>query len=223
MKLLSTKRRRARFRCFRPAARCHWPRGFSGHLRRAKRNPVPACRCFFAAVATTRRLWIATTVVESRTPRLDPGAALAPCPWGDQRPGPWAQRASLRAGTKLLRTGGTGKKPERLGVPQASEASACPSAASASATISSNPDGSVASAAASSVQLPLARPRSKRGERRCTRRAGARRSRASITATSTSSRCTPTHLGVNGGLCCGLARVRRGGSMIVRADSLDRK
>ena len=69
-------------------------------------------------------------------------------------------------------------------------ASACPSAATASATISSNPDGSVASAAASSMQLSLARPRSKRGERRCTRRAGARRSRASITATSTSSRCT---------------------------------
>ena len=96
---------------------------------------------------------------------------------------------------------------ERLGAPHAS---ACPSAATASATISSNPDGSVASAAASSVQLSLARPRSKRGERHCTLRAGARRSCASITATSTSSRCTPTHLGVNSGICCGLARVHHG-------------
>ena len=62
-----------------------------------------------------------------------------------------------------------------LGAPHTSEQ---PSAATASATISSNPDGSVASAAASSVQ-PSA-----------TVSAGQRRSRASITATSTSSRCT---------------------------------
>jgi hypothetical protein len=62
-----------------------------------------------------------------------------------------------------------------LGVPHAS---AQPNAATASATISSTPDGSVASAAASSVQ-PSA-----------TVSAGQRRSRASITATSTSSRCT---------------------------------
>ncbi len=64
---------------------------------------------------------------------------------------------------------------ERLGVPHAS---AQPNAATASATISSNPDGSVASAAASSVQPSAAVS------------AGQRRSRASITATSTSSRCT---------------------------------
>ena len=58
-----------------------------------------------------------------------------------------------------------------------------PSAATASATICSTPDGSAASAAASAVQPPAAAT------------ACARRSRASITATSTSSRCTP-----NGGL-----------------------
>ena len=56
-------------------------------------------------------------------------------------------------------------------------ASAQPSAATASAIISSGRDGSVASAAASSVQPSAAS---------C---AGACRSRASITATSTSSRC----------------------------------
>ena len=63
------------------------------------------------------------------------------------------------------------------GVPQAS---ARPSAATASATIWSSPEGSVASAAASTVQ-----PASCASAR-------TRRSRASITATSTSSRCTPT-------------------------------
>ena len=62
-----------------------------------------------------------------------------------------------------------------LGVPQAS---AQPSAATASAIISSGRDGSVASAAASSVQPSAASS------------ARARRSRASITATSTLSRCT---------------------------------
>ena len=56
-------------------------------------------------------------------------------------------------------------------------ASAQPSAATASAIISSGRDGSVASAAASSVQPSAASS------------AGACRSRASITATSTSSRC----------------------------------
>jgi hypothetical protein len=61
-----------------------------------------------------------------------------------------------------------------VGVPHAS---AQPSAATASAIISSGRDGSVASAAASSVQPSAAAS------------AGARRSRASITATSTSSRC----------------------------------
>ena len=67
-----------------------------------------------------------------------------------------------------------------LGVPHAS---AQPSAATASAIISSGRDGSVASAAASSVQPSAASS------------AGARRSRASITATTTSSRCTraPRH------------------------------
>jgi hypothetical protein len=57
--------------------------------------------------------------------------------------------------------------------------SAQPSAAAARATISSNPDGSVASAAARAVQ-PSAPAF-----------AGARRSRASATAMSASSRCTP--------------------------------
>jgi hypothetical protein len=57
-------------------------------------------------------------------------------------------------------------------------ASAQPSPATASAIISSGRDGSVASAAASSVQPSAASF------------AGARRSRASITVTSTSSRCT---------------------------------
>ncbi len=65
--------------------------------------------------------------------------------------------------------------PSASGVAQASP---CPSATTASATISSNPDGSVASAAASSVQPSAAVS------------AGQRRSRASITETSTSSRCT---------------------------------
>ncbi len=74
---------------------------------------------------------------------------------------------------------------QRLGAPLAS---ACPSAATASATISSNPEGSVASAAPNSVQPPSSAS------------ASARRSRASITATSTSSRCTPTCLRINGGL-----------------------
>jgi hypothetical protein len=55
-----------------------------------------------------------------------------------------------------------------------------PSASTASATISSTPEGSVASAAASAVQPPASAS------------ASTRRSRASITATSTSSRCTPT-------------------------------
>ena len=62
-----------------------------------------------------------------------------------------------------------------LGVPHAS---AQPSAATASAIISSGRDGSVASAAASSVQPSAAAS------------AGDSRSRASITAMSTSSRCT---------------------------------
>ena len=58
------------------------------------------------------------------------------------------------------------------------QASAQPSAATAFATISTTPDGSVASAAASSVQPSAASA------------AGAHRSRASITAMSTSNRCT---------------------------------
>ena len=57
-----------------------------------------------------------------------------------------------------------------------------PSAATASAIISSGRDGSVASAAASAVQP-----------------SGARRSRASMMAMSTSSRCTPTRLGIDYG------------------------
>ena len=64
--------------------------------------------------------------------------------------------------------------------PRVPQASARPSAATASATIWSSPEGSVASAAASTVQ-----PASCASAR-------TRRSRASITATSTSSRCTPT-------------------------------
>jgi hypothetical protein len=44
--------------------------------------------------------------------------------------------------------------------------------------------------------------------RACSRRsAGQRRSRASITATSTSSRCTHERLGIDYGRCCGLALV----------------
>jgi hypothetical protein len=70
-----------------------------------------------------------------------------------------------------------------------------PSAATASATILSNPDGSVARAAASSVQPSAAVS------------AGQRRSRASITATSTSSRCTHERLGIAYGRCCGVALV----------------
>ena len=64
----------------------------------------------------------------------------------------------------------------------APHASAQPSAAIASAIISSGRDGSGASAAASAVQP-----------------SGARRSRASMMATSTSSRCTPTRLGIDYG------------------------
>ena len=64
----------------------------------------------------------------------------------------------------------------------APHASAQPSAAIASAIISSGRDGSGASAAASAVQP-----------------SGARRSRASMMAMSTSSRCTPTRLGIDYG------------------------
>ena len=99
-----------------------------------------------------------------------------------------ARLASSNALQRCMRIYNAGSR--RSASEPLTHASACPSAATASATISSNPDGSVARAAASSVQLPLARPRRKRGERRCKLRAGARRSRASITATSTSSRCT---------------------------------
>jgi len=74
-------------------------------------------------------------------------------------------------------------------------ASAQPSAATASAIISSGRDGSVASAAASSVQPSAASS------------AGACRSRASITATSTSSRCNSADY-IDYGLCYGLAPVR---------------
>ena len=76
-----------------------------------------------------------------------------------------------------------------------SRASAQPSAATASAIISSGRDGSVASAAASSVQPSAASS------------AGACRSRASITATSTSSRCNSADY-IDYGLCYGLALVR---------------
>ena len=64
----------------------------------------------------------------------------------------------------------------------APHASAQPSAAIASAIISSGRDGSGASAAASAVQP-----------------SGTRRSRASMMAMSTSSRCTPTRLGIDYG------------------------
>ena len=82
-----------------------------------------------------------------------------------------------------------------------------PSAATASATICSTPDGSVASAAASAVQPPASAT------------ASTRRSRASITATSTSSRCTPNgglrrRLTCAGGVC---ACVRACGGQAVRA------
>ncbi len=74
-------------------------------------------------------------------------------------------------------------------------ASAQPSAATASAIISSGRDGSVASDAASFVQPSAATP------------AGTCRSRASITATSTSSRCNSADY-IDFGLCYGLASVR---------------
>ena len=82
-----------------------------------------------------------------------------------------------RAGRRAARR----RRPDVCGMATALElvphASEMPSAATASAIISSGRDGSVASAAASSVQPSAASS------------AGACRSRASITATSTSSRC----------------------------------
>ncbi len=92
------------------------------------------------------------------------------------------------------------RRPDVCGMATAFElvprASAQPSAATASAIISSGRDGSVASAAASSVQPSAASS------------AGACRSRASITATSTSSRCKQQRLGIDYGLCYGLAPMR---------------